>query len=347
MSSRRAGLPPATLVSGEGEWKEGSRITVMDYSETDLRERTVESIDEVVPFVSSPTVTWLNIDGLAAEVLERAGDIFGIHPLILEDIQSTNQRPKIEDVENYTFIVLRMIDYSDDDGEIIGEQVSLVLGENFVLSFQERPGDVFDGIRERIRSGKGRIRGMGPDYLAYALMDAVVDHHFVVLEKLADRVEDIEEELIDDPTPQTLMVISKSKRELIELRKSVWPLREVIGSMERAESPLIGKETSLFLRDLYDNTIQVMDTIESLRDTVSGMLDIYLSVVSNRMNEIMKVLTIIATIFIPLTFIAGIYGMNFIFMPELEVKYAYFGVLGVMLAVGLSMAYYFRRKGWL
>jgi magnesium transporter len=319
----------------------------MDFSETDLRERTVESIDEVVPFVSSPTVTWLNIDGLAAEVLERTGDIFGIHPLILEDIQSTNQRPKIEDLENYTFIVLRMIDYSDDRGGIIGEQVSLVLGENFVLSFQERPGDVFDGIRERIRSGKGRIRGMGPDYLAYALMDAVVDHHFVVLEKLAGRVEDIEEELIDDPTPQTLMVISKSKRELIELRKSVWPLREVIGSMERAESPLIGKETSLFLRDLYDNTIQVMDTIESLRDTVSGMLDIYLSVVSNRMNEIMKVLTIIATIFIPLTFIAGIYGMNFVFMPELEVKYAYFAVLGVMLAVGLSMAYYFRRKGWL
>jgi magnesium transporter len=265
----------------------------------------------------------------------------------MEDIINREQRPKIDDLENYLFLVLKMLQYDEKEQKIKFEQVSLILGSTYVISFQEREGDVFNIIRKRIKEGKGRIRKMDSDYLAYSLIDAIVDNYFSILEKIGERIEDIEGEVITNPSPETLQSIYSLKRDLIFLRKSVWPLREVITKMERGEIKLITKPTELFLRDVYEHTIQVIDTIESFRDMISGLLDIYLSSISNKMNEVMKVLTIIATIFIPLTFIAGIYGMNFQNMPELGWHWGYFIVLCVMLVIGITMIIYFKRKNWL
>jgi len=252
-----------------------------------------------------------------------------------------------EDFEDCIFVVLKMLSYNDKRQRTYAEQVSLVLGSNFVISFQERVGDVFETIRDRIRNAKGRIRKMGADYLAYSLLDAVVDNYFVILEKLGEKVESMEEELVAKPTEKTIQQIHSIKKEMIFLRKSVWPLRELINGLQKSESSLIKESTQIYLRDVYDHTIQIIDTIESLRDTVSGMLDIYLSSLSNRMNAVMKVLTIIATIFIPLTFIAGLYGMNFKYMPELEWRWGYGIVVLVMAVVAALMLLYFRRKKWL
>jgi magnesium transporter len=245
------------------------------------------------------------------------------------------------------YIVLKMFSYKDKSNEILIEQVSLILGPNFVLSFQEDVGDVFDPIRERIRNGKGKIRKMGADYLVYALLDAIVDNYFIILEKIGEQIEFIEERLVINPASETLNTIHKLKREMLFLRKSVWPLREVISSMERGESSLIKGTTKIYLRDVYDHNIQIIDTIETLRDMLSGMLDIYLTSISNRLNAVMKVLTIIATIFMPLTFLAGIYGMNFKYMPELEWKWGYPLILLIMFSIGISMLFYFKRKKWL
>jgi magnesium transporter len=344
--SRKAGLPPGTLIpigiEGTGE----VRLSLIDFDEAHFQEKEIQEIEEVFPFKESPTVTWINIDGVQnTEIIERIGGCFGIHPLVLEDIVNTGQRPKMEDFGDYMYVVLKML-YLDKD-DVVSEQVSIILGPNFVISFQERPGDVFNPIRERLRNAKGRVRKMGADYLTYTLVDMIVDNYFVILETFGERIERVEEELIEKPLPDTLQVIHTLKRELIFLRKSVWPLRELISGMERAESRLIAGTTPIYLRDVYDHTIQVMDTVESYRDMVSGMLDTYLSSVSNRMNEVMKVLTIIATIFIPITFVAGIYGMNFENMPELSWPWGYFGALGVMGCIGALMIVYFRRRGWL
>ena len=294
------------------------------------------------------TVTWVNVDGihLLAETAAM-GDCLELHPLVLEDVANTNQRPKAEDYGDYLYVVLKMLAYDDEANQTTSEQISLVLGPDYVVSFQERPGDVFGAIRERICSAKGRIRKMGADYLAYCLLDALVDNYFVVLEKIGDRIELLEDELVNDPIAGTLHEIHNLKREMIFLRKSVWPLREVIGALQRGESKLIQHSTGIYLRDVYDHTIQVIDTAETFRDMLSGMLDIYLSSVSNRMNEVMKVLTIIATIFIPLTFLAGVYGMNFKHMPELQWVWAYPALWLVMLAIALVMLLYFHRRKWL
>ncbi len=296
-------------------------------------------------------MTWINIDGIhEVEIIEKIGSHFGFHPLMLEDIVNTGQRPKLEDSESYIFIVLKMLYFDEKAGEINAEQVSLIIGSNFVISFQEKEGDVFNHIRERIRSAKGRIRKTGADYLAYSLLDAIVDNYFLILEKSGERIGAMEEEVVANPTPPTLQIIHHLKRDIIFLRKSVWPLREVVNGLERSESKLIKKTTRIFLRDVYDHAIQVIDTIETFRDTISGMLDIYLSSVSNKMNEVMKVLTIIATIFIPLTFIAGIYGMNFNpeasawNMPELNWRFGYFLSLVAMLTVGFVIVAYFKLK---
>ena len=346
--SKKAGLPPGTLVHvGEGK-DEKVKITIIDYDEKHFEERKVKKVEECLPFKDKPTVTWINIDGIhQVDIIEAIGKHFGVHPLVLEDIVNTGQRPKMEDFGNYLFVVLKMIYYDEKEDEIKTEQVSLLISQNFVISFQEREGDVFNSIRERIRGSKGRIRKMGADYLAYALMDSVVDNYFVIIEKVGEKLEGMEEELVKNTTPETLQAIHSLKRNMIFLRKSVWPLREVIGGLERGESKLVQESTQIYFRDVYDHTIQVMDAIETSRDMLSGMLDIYLSSVSNRMNEVMKVLTIIATIFIPLTFIAGIYGMNFQNMPELSWRWGYFAVLLVMVAIGISMLGYFRRKKWL
>jgi magnesium transporter len=347
--SEKAGLPPGSLVHIGEKKAEEVKITIIDYDETHFQEKIVKTIAECIPFKDKPTVTWINVDGIhQVELLEKLGQCYGLHPLTLEDILNTDQRPKIEDFGDYVYIVLKMLYYRDKTDEIVTEQMSLILGSNFVISFQEGiEGDLFDPIRERIRSEKGRIRKMGADYLAYSLLDSIVDYYFVILEKLGERIEFLEEKLVANPNPETLQIIHNLKREMIFLRKSVWPLREVISGLERGESSLIKESTRIYLRDIYDHTIQVIDTIETFRDMLSGMLDIYLSSVSNRLNAVMKVLTIIATIFMPLTFLAGIYGMNFKFMPELEWRWGYLLIWMVMLGIGVFMLFYFKKKKWL
>ncbi len=346
--SRKAGLPPGTLVHIGEKRLESIRITVIDYDEQNFQEKQVAKIEECFPFKQTPTVSWINIDGIhETSIIEKLGKHFDLHPLILEDILNTGQRPKCEDYDNYIYTVLQMLSYNDKDEMIRAEQVSLVLGSNFVISFQESIGDVFEQIRDRLRNNKGRVRKMASDYLAYALIDAVVDGYFIILERLGEKIESMEEQLVAEPTNKTLRQIHSVKRELVSLRKSVWPLRELINVLEKTESPLIKKSTRLYLRDVYDHTIQVIDTVETFRDMVSGMLDIYLSSISNRMNAVMKVLTIIATIFIPLTFIAGIYGMNFKYMPELGWRWGYAAILLVMAVVAVIMLIYFKKKKWL
>jgi len=314
--SKTAHLPPGTPVHVGERREQRVRITCIDYDADRFEERTLEAVEESYPFRDTPGVTWINMDGIhQVDLIEKFGAHFGLHPLVVEDIEA--------------------------------EQVSLILGRHFVLSFQEREGDVWGPLRERIRAAKGRIRQMGPDYLLYSLVDAVVDGYFSVLEKLGERIEELEDGLADEPSTETLRDIHDMKREMIFLRKSVWPLREAISGLERGGSGLIQPETQLFLRDVYDHTIQVMDTIESFRDIAGGMIDTYLSSMSNRMNEVMKVLTMIATLFIPLTFIAGVYGMNFKHMPELDWQWSYPVVLIVMVAVTALMLLYFRRKDWI
>lgn len=346
--SKKSGLPPGTLVHIGEKKAETPKITVMDYDETHFQEKEIKTIEECFIFKDKPTVTWMNVDGLhQVEILEKLGECYGLHPLVLEDILNTDQRPKMEDYGEYIYIVLKALDYNDKSNEIETEQISLILGSNFVFSFQEREGDTFDPIRDRIKTGKGRIRRMGADYLAYALLDSIIDNYFIILEKLGEKIELLEEKLVTQPAPETLRTIHHLKREMIFLRKAVWPLREVINGLERGESSLIKESTRVYLRDVYDHTIQTIDTIETHRDMVSGMLDIYLSSVSNRLNSVMKVLTIIATIFMPLTFLAGVYGMNFKYMPELGWRWGYPFIWLVMIGIGVCMLIFFRKKKWL
>lgn len=324
------------------------KITIIDYNEGQFQEKEVKNVEECFPFKDKPTVTWINIDSINdISIIEQIGRHFDMHPLLVEDIVTITQRPKYEDFGNYIFTTLKMLYYDEQEGETTAEQISIILGANFVISFQEKEGDMFDPIRDKIRNSKGRIRKQGADYLAYSLIDAIVDNYFVILEKFGEKIEGMDEALVADPSPQTLQVIQKLKREMIFLRRSVWPLREVISGLQRCESSLIHKSTAIFLRDVYDHTIQVIDAIETFRDMTSGMLDIYLSSISNKMNEVMKVLTIIATIFIPLTFIAGIYGMNFRYMPELGWRFGYAVAWSIMLIIAIIMLFYFKRKKWL
>jgi len=307
-TSNKIGMAPGSLVHIGEKKIEQTRIEIIDYDEKHLRQQEVETIEECFPFRDEPTVTWINIDGLhEVEIIEKIGNHFDIHPLVLEDILHTGQRPKAEDFGKYIYIVLRSLSFDEEQEEILEEQISLLVGSNYVISFQERVGDEFNPVRERIRTGRFQMKKRKADFVAYSLIDAVVDNYFLILEKIGEKIE----------------------------------------SMERGESSLFHKSTTVYLKDVYDHTIQVIDTIETYRDMVSGMLDIYLSNLSNKMNEVMKVLTIIATIFIPLTFIAGIYGMNFEFMPELKWRWGYFLILGLMIIIGIGMVFYFQRKKWL
>lgn len=343
----RPGLSPGTLAVNGVHTTGPVRITVIDYDEAHFSEKRVENVEDCFPFRDTDTVTWINIDGLGnTEVIERIGKHYHIHPLILEDILNTGQRPKFEDLETYLYVNLTMLQLAGPEKNIKGEHVSLIIGHNFLLSFQEDVGDVFDPVRDRIRK-EGRIRKFGPDYLAYALIDDIVDNYFLVIEHLEEQVETLEEELVTNATPSSLHKINNLKKSMIFLRKSIWPLREVISGMERTESSLIKESTLIYLRDVYDHVIQVIDTLETIRDMVSGMIDIYLSGLSYKMNEIMKVLTLIATIFIPLTFVAGVYGMNFRYMPELAWEHGYYMVWGIMIAMVLVMICYFRKKQWI
>jgi magnesium transporter len=346
--SDKLGLPPGTLLHVGEKKTEKTRISVIDFGPAGFVEKEVGTVEECFPFKATPTVTWINVDGVHdASVIEKLGGHFDIHPLVLEDIMTTTQRPKIEDLGGAVFVVLRMIEGDGKGLSLTTDQLSLILGPNYVLSFQETPGDCLDPVRQRIRGGKGRIRKLGPDYLAYALIDAVVDNYFLVLEGLGERIDDLEERLIAEPRRELLHEIHSMKREMIDLRKAVWPLREVVSGFERLESPLVKKTTGIFLRDVYDHAVQVIDTVESSREILTSMLETYLSSVSNRMNEVMKVLTIIATIFIPITFLVGVYGMNFQFMPEIKWRWGYALVWVLILAVVGVMVSYFRRKKWL
>lgn len=323
-------------------------MSVIDYDATNYKEFKTDKIEDCFPFKDSPTVNWINIVGLhRIDVIESIGRHYSIHPLVLEDILNVHQRPKIEFFDDYIFVVVKMLSYDENSLSIESEQASMIFGKNYLITFQERKGDVVEPVRERIRNNKGIIRKNKADYLLYALLDAVVDNYFIILEKIEDDVEDLEDSVILTPSPETAQSIHGLKRNLIDLRKSIWPLREILTVLSRGESPLIQKKTIVYFRDIYDHTIQVIDAVETFRDIASGLLDVYLSSISNKMNEIVKVLTIIATIFMPLTFIAGIYGMNFKYMPELEWKWGYPVVLCVMLIIAVGMIVFFRRKRWL
>jgi magnesium transporter len=345
--SVKTGLPPGSLIHIGQPHAERTKILFCEYDESHFQEREIHSLEGVLPPSDGTAVAWIHVDGLQEiRLLEQMGNVFGLHPLILEDILNTEQRPKSEDHGDYLYIVLRLF-HEESGGTLTPEQVSIVLGPNWLISLQEKKGSLFDLIRERLRNEKGRLRKAGADYLAHALLDAIVDSYFVVLDKFGEKIETLEERLIGRPSPETLRGIQTLKREIIFLRKSVWPLREMLGGLGRSDSPLIRAPSVLYFRDVYDHAVQVIDTIETYRDMLSGMLDIYLSSISNRMNEIMKVLTIIATVFMPLTFLVGVYGTNFKYLPELEWRWGYFALWGVMIIIAVFMLMVFRRKKWL
>lgn len=347
-TARKAGLLPGTLIHIGDKRLEKAKITVFDYDAKKLTEKEPKDVEECFPFRDQPTITWINIDGLHdTSIIRKIGAHFRIHPLILEDILHTEQRPKFEDHDKYFFIVLRMLTYNHDFKELNSEQISFIVGRNYVISFQETVGDIFDNIRDRIRKSKGLVRKCGADYLVYTLLDAIVDNYFVILENMGEEIEKIEADLMGNPTKKVLKMIGMLKKQMLLLRKSVWPLREVINGLHRTESRILKTPTRVYFKDLYDHTIHVMDTIETYRDVVGDMLETYLSAISNKTNDIMKILTIFTTIFIPLTFLAGIYGMNFEFMPELRWKYGYAVVWAIFLTVGAFLLYFFRKKDWI
>ncbi len=337
------GAPPGTLVPDPQAPR--PIMQVIAYSQTEFIEKDIASPDELQPLIGKYSVLWLNVDGLGdTEAIRKFGEIFSIHPLALEDVVNAHQRPKVEPYDACLFIVLQMLFTAQ---KLDTEQLSLFLGSNFVVTFQEQPGDCFSPIRERIRKNHTRIRCTGPDYLAYAILDAVVDNYFPALERYGEQLEELEQEVVTRPGRQTLGKIHDLKRDLLTLRRAVWPAREALNSLVRDESPYITRDTRTYLRDCYDHAVRVIDIIETDRETAFGLLETYLSSMSNRMNEIMKVLTIIATIFIPLTFIVGIYGMNFTYMPELHSPWGYPAVMSFMGVIAAGMLYYFHRKGWL
>jgi len=346
--SQKAGVAPGTVVHVGARRAEKVRITVIDYGEKLFEERVVTDVEECRVFKDRPTVTWINIDGLHdIEVIEKIGRMFGIHPLVLEDIVNTHQRPKMENYNDYIYCVVKMITHILGGAQLDVEQVSFILGKNFLISFQEKEGDVFESTRERIRSSKGRVRSAGPDYLLYSLIDAIVDNYFTILENLGEQLENLEARAIANPTRASLRQMHSIKTQFIYLRKAVWPLREVLSGLQRAESSLIAETTGVYLRDAYDHTIQVIDNVETLRDMATVMMEIYVTAVGNKLNEIMKVVTIIATLFMPITFLASLYGMNFEFMPLLHSPYGFPIMLVLMLVSCLALLMYFRKKRWI
>ena len=345
--SVKSGLPPGTLIHiGEKSDRE-IRVSVIDYGEKHFEEKEIKALKECFYFTDPSIISWINVEGLhEIEVIREVGGCQGLHPLVMEDILNTDQRPKVEDYGDYLYIVLKMF-RNGKVGEIVSEQVSLILGANFVISFQEGiRGDVFEPVRERVRNDTSKVRSMGADYLTYCLMDAIVDNYFVVLEETEEKIEALEEEVVADPSPETVRKMYKLKREMIFLRRAVWPLREVLAAMTRRDSKLISDPVGIYLRDVYDHVIQVADIIDVSREMLSGMLEIYLSSTNNRLNEVMKFLTVIATIFMPLSFLASLWGMNFKNMPELEMRWGYPVALCLMFSVALAMVLWFRKKRW-
>ena len=346
---QHVGLPPGSVVFVGEERTEPVQFRVLEYGPDHLVETDEESVDEVLTYRDTEPVTWINVSGVHDEsIIRTLGDHFNVHPLIQEDIAHTDQRPKLEPHDDYIYLVIKMLYFDEQqDGELRAEQVSLLVGERNLISFQEDPGDVFDPVRKRIRNGRGHIRNRGPDYLAYAILDVIVDHYFVVLERLGVRTEDLEDSIVSDEFLAVEDDIHDLRRDLTFVRRMTWPMRELVYQLERLDSPLWAETNQPYVRDTYDHVVQVLDLVEALRDTASGLHDLHMTSISNRMNEIMKVLTIIGTIFIPLTFIAGIYGMNFEYMPELGWSWAYPAVWVVMLALAGTLLLFFRRREWI
>jgi magnesium transporter len=350
MIRRRAtkpGTPPGTLVHGGERRVEKVLLEVIQFDSEGFEERTVESV-AAIDFAESPRITWVNVVGLHdVDVVRQIGDKLGVHSLVLEDIVTTGDRPKVEDHKDYLFLVISILTFDREHGSVQEEQLSLLLGENWVVTFQERKSGSLEPVRERIRGGSSRIRSRGADYLAYALVDSVVDNYFSVLEALGDIVERVELDVLGSLHAHTMRSLHGLKREMMLVRRAVWPVREMVNNLIRTECRMVGDDTKVFLKDVYDHTVGIIDTVEVLRDLVGGTIDLYLSSLSQRQNEVMKVLTVMTSVFIPLTFLVGVYGMNFRFMPELNVPWAYPALLVSMGVIAGAMLWWFKRKGWL
>jgi magnesium transporter len=345
---KQLGQAPGTLVyTGE---KNSNKLFIesFDYTVDQVIEKELATIEDVFSYKQTDSISWINLNGLNhITEIEKLGEHYNLHPLVLEDIVNTSQRPKIDDYNDYIFLVAQMM-YYDSEEQIVNEQISFILGPNYVLTFQEAEGDVFDSLRDRIRNSKGRVRQHGSDYLLYALIDSIVDHYYAIIETMGNKVEELEDQLFEglkeDEITNEIQIL---KREILKIRRAIFPLREIINRIEKSESKLIEEKTQRYFSDVYDHVIQISETIEIYREMIWSLMDMYMTNISNKMNEVMKVLTIIATIFIPLTFIAGIYGMNFQYIPELELKNGYFYIWGLMILIFIGMLYYFKRKKWL
>jgi magnesium transporter len=349
----QAGTAPGTIIVDENA--EQPIIFLIDYNKTDMTQKQISYPEECISYLETESVSWVDVQGLGNKnILHRLGQSFDLHPLVLEDIVNMVERPKIEDYEDQLVIIAHMVVPNHNNGSFYSEQVSLVLGKYYVLTVQEEPeNDCFDGVRMRIKKGKGMIRRLGSDYLAYSLLDAIIDGFFPVLELYGERMNALEEEVIVNPSQTTLRKIYQIRRELLQLRRAIWPQRDAINTLIRDGSELITDDVRIYLRDCYDHAVQVIDIVETYRELVGGLMDVYLSAMSNKMNEIMKLLTVVSSIFIPLTFIAGIYGMNFnsekspYNMPELNWYWGYPLCLGIMALIAISLLYFFWRRGWL
>lgn len=344
----KVGLPPGTpIFTGEIKGID-TKIQVIDYNADDYKLLAEVRRDFNFSDISKNSIRWIKVTGLTNELIfEHLGTKFGLHPLVLEDILHPFQRPKFEDYEDYIFIVIKCLSSNQETKEVKTEQISIVLGKNYMISVEEGKSDLLTPLIERIRIPKGKVRFMGPDYLAYALIDVVIDNYFLILEDFGQLIEEIEDTVIETPKPEVLQSIYALKRNMIDLRKSVWPMREVITKLQREQSNLISNDLQIYLRDIYDHIFRISDLVENYRDIIFGMIDIYLSSVSNKMNDIMKVLTIISTVFIPLSFLAGFYGMNFHFMPEFSNPFAYPILIFVMIVIFGGLLWFFRRKSWI
>ena len=346
--SRKAGLPPGSLINlanGDGN---PSTISLFALTDKGLVERRFDDFAAFEHFDIPARVRWVDVDGLTSTaMIEALGKKFNVHALSLEDILNPSQRPKAEEYDKHLYVVARMLYFKPENREIVSEQISLIISDGVLLSFQEKGGDVFDKLRERLRNEAAQRRFYSADHLLYALLDLIIDHYFVVLEELGEQIESLEQELVRDPTPEALARLHHFKTEMIYLRRSVWPMREVINTLQHSDASFIGKDTRPFFNDLYDHIVSVIESVEIMREILSEMLDIYLSSVSQRMNQVVKVLTVISTIFMPLTFLVGVYGMNFDYMPELRWKWGYPAIWLVMLAIVIAMLALFRRKKWI
>lgn len=345
--SSKIGLPPGSVVYIGKKRTEKVNITVLEFSETHFEERVIDDISECGSCLDPTITTWINVDGIYdTQLIEKIGKKFDLHPLLLEDIVNTNHRPKMEEFDNYLYITCKMLSLAESGEKVESEQISLVLGKSWVISFQERKGDIFEPFRDRIRHAKGIVRTRKADYILYRLLDIVVDNYFIVTEHSAEEIEELEEAVLAEHDDENLNIIHINKRDLVNLRKMIGPLREAITALMRDGNLFISETTERYLRDVYEHLIHINETIDNQREMVASILDLYLSGVSTKMNQVMQILTIFAAIFIPLTFIAGVYGMNFEYMPELGWKYSYFIVWGLMVSVAISLIVYFKKKKW-